>query len=162
MKVFVLSLLVLMLSVSPSSSDPQPKPPTLAEALRTLPVTSIGDGSVLLTVSAEQILPLPTPPPDPEMTMGGIELPPDVMTPDNLAAQYGRLPQRFGHVLALAPPTMTLLNTSPGLADLPISVLASQHPVPFFLGMLTREQLQQMSSTGLSGASGKSGILTVW
>jgi len=150
MKVFVLSLLVLMLSVSPSSSDPQPKPPTLAEALRTLPVTSIGDGSVLLTVSAEQILPLPTPPPDPEMTMGGIELPPDVLTPDLLAAQYGRLPQRFGHVLALAPPTMTLLNTSPGLADLPISVLASQHPVPFFLGMLTREQLQQMSSTGLA------------
>ncbi len=143
-------LFLVLLLVRPGCSDPITRPPTLAAALRTLPTTSVGDGSVLLTVSPERVLPLPTPPPAPEMTTGGIEMPPDVLTPDILAAQYGRLPFRFGHVLALAPPTMTLLNTSPALADLPFSVLASQHPMPFFLGMLTREQLRQMSTTGLA------------
>ena len=47
---------------------------------------------------------------------------------------------------------MTVLNTSPALADLPLSTLASQHPTPFFIGSLTADQLRQMGTTGLAAA----------
>ncbi len=116
-----------------------------------MPDALVGDGSILLTVQPEQIMPAPNAiSPAPEFTPNGVELPPDVPTPQSIAAQYGRLPQWFGHVLAIAPPTMTILNTSPALANLPLSVLASQHPIPFLVGMLTPQQLQQMASTGLA------------
>lgn len=150
MKVPVLSLLLLMLLLARVSSDPNPRPLSLAKALHAMPAESVGDGSVVLTVSPERIMPQSSPPTAPQTTVSGIELPPDIPTPENVAVQYGRLPQWFTHVLAIAPPTMTVLNTSPALADLPLSVLAEQHPIPFLLGMLTPEQLQQMSATGLA------------
>jgi len=66
--------------------------------------------------------------------------------------QYGRLGGWFGHVYALAPPTMTVLNTSPALADLPLGDLAGQHPETYLLGLLTEDQLRQMGTTGLAYA----------
>ena len=56
MKDHALSFLVLMPLAARISSDPNPKTRSLAEALQALPATSIGDGSVLLTVSAKQVL----------------------------------------------------------------------------------------------------------
>lgn len=139
----------LTADAAPEAAAP-PRIVSLSDALRAMPAASVGDGSVLLTVQPERIMPAPGPASIPETTPAGVELPPDVPTPDNIAAQYGRLPQWFGHVLALAPPTMTVLNTSPALADLPLSVLAGQHPIPFLLGTLTPQQLQQMAGAGLA------------
>ena len=45
---------------------------------------------------------------------------------------------------------MTVLSSNPARADLPLSVLASQHPTPFLIGSLTPEQLRQMAGEGLA------------
>ena len=74
-------------------------------------------------------------------------------TPATLAAAItGARCKSFSHVIVLAPPTMTVLNTDPSLADVPLAQLAGQHPLPFLLGTLTQGQLQQMSATGLGFA----------
>lgn len=131
------------------------KPVSLAGALAAMPDTSVADGSVVLTVQPDEVLPADAPPGPALPDAPPADLPtPDstVPTPDSIAARYGRLFQVFSHVLALAPPIMTVLNTDPALADVPLAQLAGQHPMPFLLGTLTQGQLQQMSTTGLGFA----------
>ena len=144
--------LLLPLCLLPSGALAQQSPPapalaSLAQALGAMPASSVGDGAVALTVGAQGIRPAPLPPP-PEADAGLPENP--IPTPQSLAAQYGRLGGWFGHVYVLAPPTMTVLSSNPALADLPLSVLASQHPTPFLIGSLTPEQLRQMAGEGLA------------
>ena len=150
------SLRLLLLScLLPSSAPAQqavpgpPAPPvvTLAQALQAMPAASVGDGSVALTVGAERVPPALLPPPTgAEADLLGNPIP----TPQLLAAQYGRLGGWFGHVYALAPPTMTVLSSNPALADLPLSLLAAQHPTPFLIGSLSEDQLRRMSTEGLA------------
>ncbi len=144
-----LLLLACLLPSSALAQQPAPGPPgppllTLAQALRAMPAASVGDGAVVLTVSPERVMPAPPSdtPADP--------LDNPIATPQSLAAHYGRLGGWFGHVYALAPPTMTVLNTSPALADLPLSLLASQHPTPFLIGSFSADQLRQLATTGLA------------
>ena len=130
-----------------------------------MPPTSVAEGSVVLAVLSQALLRPPAARPIPgEVPVAG-EAPADaapppaeaappveeaVPTPEGIAARYGRTGQWFGHVFAVAPPTMTVLNTSPALADLPLSLLASQHPTPFLIGSFSPAQLRQMASGGLA------------
>jgi len=147
------SLLLLCLLCLPARlhadglTSPAPASPTLAQALQALPAASVGEGAVALTVSPERVM--PAPPSAPSDAEAGVPDNP-TPTPQSLAALYGRLGGWFGHVYALAPPTMTVLNTSPALADLPLSLLASQHPTPFLIGSFSSEQIRQMATTGLA------------
>jgi hypothetical protein len=135
------------LAQQPAPGPPSQRPASLAQALRAMPPASVGDGAVALTVSPERVLPAPAPPPsDGEAALPNAPIP----TPQSLADRYGRLGGWFGHVYALAPPTMTVLSSNPALADLPLSVLASQHPMPFLIGSLSQEQLRQMGTAGLA------------
>jgi len=139
-------LLCLLWPASRLLAQAAPAPISLADALKAMPVASVGDGSVALTVGAERVTPMPPPPQDAQDAL------PDnpIATPQSLAVQYGRLGGWFGHVYALAPPTMTILNTSAALADLPLSMLASHHPLPFLVGTLTADQVRLMGTTGLA------------
>ena len=141
-------LLCLLWPASRLLAQAAPAPISLADALKAMPVASVGDGSVALTVGAERVTPMPPPPQDAQDAL------PDnpIATPQSLAVQYGRLGGWFGHVYALAPPTMTVLNTSPALADLPLGDLAGQHPETYLLGSLTPEQLRQAGTGGLAYA----------
>lgn len=154
-RVFCLALLFLPLgavSADAPAAPPAPHPPSLANALAAMPDTSVADGSVVLTVSPD-ILPAPPPadtstPDAPAADDSGV-----VQTPGTLADRYGRSLQVFSHVLALAPPTMTVLNTDPALAELPLGRLAGQHPETYLLGSLTPAQLKQAgTTTGLAYA----------
>ena len=111
-------------------------PPTLAAALAALPPTEFAPGSVYLCVGADKIPPVKAPVPlaDPL---------------DNTLAAYGQVPQFFVHVAALAPTTMTVLNTSPDLRHLPLARLAQQEPLSFLVSSLSPAQLQQLAGPGL-------------
>jgi hypothetical protein len=78
--------------------------------------------------------------------------PPDMGAPEGIAAAYGLVPQWIGHLLAIAPATMTVLNTDPGLSELPLDQLESMHPIPPLLGSLTNEQFGLLATTGLGMA----------
>ncbi len=144
-----LALLLLPLRIAwadtPAASVPPPV--TLADALTAMPDASVADGSVVLTVSSEKVLPAPMPADAPAPDDSAA-----VQTPETLADRYGRSLQVFSHVLALAPPTMTVLNTDPALATLPLGQLAGQHPETYLLGSLTPAQLRQVGTTGLAYA----------
>ena len=118
-----------------------------ARAQQPLPASSVGDGAVARAVGAGEIMPAPSPSP-PETDAGLPENP--IPTPQSIATRYGRMGGWFGHVYALAPPTMTVLSSNPALADLPRSVLASQHPTPFLIGSFSAEQLRQMAGERLA------------
>ena len=78
--------------------------PTLAQALAALEAPK---QDLFLTVGADKILlPPDAPPPDPSDR------------PGQVGAAYGRLVRDFGGVTALAPPTMVVLNTRPGVPNL--------------------------------------------
>lgn len=151
---FLPYLALLLLPLDTVWADaPAPPPATLSEALAAMPDTSAPDGSVVLTVSPD-ILPAP-PPAD---TSAPDSPPPDdsglVQTPGTLAYHYGRTLQVFSHVIALAPPAMTVLNTDPSLAELPLGRLAGQHPETYLLGSLTLAQLTQAgTANGLAYAA---------
>lgn len=120
---------------------------SLADALAAMPDTSVADGSVVLTVGPGQVTPLPVPADAPTSDIAV------VLTPQALAEQYGWTLQVFSHVVALTPPTMTVLNMDPALAALPLGRLAGQHPETYLLGSLTSAQLKQAgATTGLAYA----------
>ena len=120
-----------------------PKNVTLADALRALPQSRLPDHGVALTVAPEHVL-LPA-----SVQKSADEAPPDVVTLETIIAAYNRSAQAFGHVIALAPPTMTVLNTDPALANVPLADLVQKNPLPFLLGTLTEAQLQLLGTTGL-------------
>lgn len=146
-----LPCLLLILLPSGVWADPPaptaPHPPSLVDALAAMPDASVADGSVVLTVGPDKAAPAPmpadAPPPDTSII---------VETPETLAGRYGRTLQVFSHVLALAPPTMTVLNTDPALAELPLGRLAGQHPETYLLGSLSPAQLKQAGTAGLAYA----------
>jgi hypothetical protein len=142
-----LSLLAGRVCAQIPPTPPAPHPVSLAAALAAMPDTSVADGSIVLTVQPDQFLPVPADPAEDAADM--MPMPDTVPTPETLAARYGRSFQIFSHVIALAPPTMTVLASNPAIADLPLSTLAVQHPMPFLLGTLTQAQLQQMGTVGL-------------
>ena len=148
---FLPCLALLLLPFGAASADtpavPASHPPSLADALAAMPDASVADGSVVLTVSPDEVTPLPTPADAPPPDYSGI-----VQTPETLAGRYGQTLQVFSHVLALAPPTMTVLNTDPALAALPLGQLAGQHPETYLLGSLSPAQLKQARSAGLAYA----------
>ena len=167
---FVSCLLLLpfaLLADAPPPPAAPPRPASLVNDLQTMPTTSVAEGSVVLTVLSPALLRPPAPRPAPAGQEPPAAAPPPeeaipapeetvtapleaVATPEGIAAKYGRAGQWFGHVFAVAPPTMTVLNTSPALADLPLSLLASQHPTPFLIGSFSPAQLRQMATTGLA------------
>ncbi len=143
-----LCLLAPRLSAQVAPAAPAPLP--LTEALRTLPAGSVLPGTVVLSVDAAKVLPLT---PEELAASGQDALPAGVPeTPSSLAVEYGRTGRVFGHVFALAPPTMTVLNPDPAATEFPVSVLARQRPLPYLLGTLTDSQMQRLGMGGLSWA----------
>ena len=101
------ALFLLVLAFLPVAAPA--KPVTLAAALAAVRPP---EGEIVLAVAAEKTrLPAGEAPP-----AGGASV-------NETAAAFGRITQDFGPVTAVAPPTMTLLNTAPGTpniyADLP-------------------------------------------
>lgn len=93
----VLFLASALLALPADTQTAKPKL-TLAQALKTLPAAD----TLVLTVGAEKVT-LPD----------GIEPPPTGASAGDIAAAFGEITQRFGAVTAIAPATMTLLNTQP-------------------------------------------------
>lgn len=139
-----------LLAQAAPAAPKAPAPVTLTDALRTLPAGSVLPGTAVLSVDAAKVV-LLTPE---EMARSGQEALPEGVpeTPSSLAAEYGRTGRVFGHVFALAPSTMTVLNTDPNLASLPLGALAGQHPEMYLLGTLTPAQFRQVAGTGLAWA----------
>ncbi len=135
---------------APPPPPKAPAPVTLTDALRTLPIGSVLPGTAVLSVDAAKVVPL-TPE---EMAKSGQEALPEGVpeTPSSLAVEYGRTGRVFGHVFALVPPTMTLLNPDPAATQFPVSVLAQQRPLPYLLGSLTETQMQRLGAGGLGWA----------
>ncbi len=133
-----------------------PAPVTLARDLQALPSSAVEKGIVVLTVSPGSVTPVPPSTeaaPSPGAAAQKAPAPePPVTNLESIVAYYGRVQTRFGHVAALAPPTMTVLNTSPSLAVLPLGQFAGQHPETYLLGSLTPEQLRQVGGSGLAYA----------
>ena len=131
---------------APSAAASPAASADLGSSLLGLPAAAVGAGNVVLTVSPKTVLPVPAPTPD---SVSPTLAPP---TLENTADRYGRLETWFSRVCAVAPPAMTVLNTSPALADLPLGSLAGQHPETYLLGSLTPEQLRQAGGPGLAYA----------
>ena len=72
-----------------------------------------------------------------------------VSGPEAVANAYGYVPQWFGHILAITPPAMTVLNTDPSLSELPLNELATASPQQFLLRSLTQAQFTLLATTGL-------------
>lgn len=111
--------------------------PTLAAALAASPPRT----GVVLAAGAE-----------------GVPLPKEALPPDSrssaseIADAYGRLAQRFGAVTAVAPPTMTLLNTAPGEPNI-YAGMPALDALTLLLATLSDTQWQALTSdTGLAVA----------
>lgn len=100
MRIACLLLLTFALPADAQMAKPAAPPKlTLAQALQALPPPADG---LLLAVAAEKVT-LP----------GNAEPPPAGAAVGDIAAAFGSITQRFGTVTAVAPATMTLLNTQP-------------------------------------------------
>ena len=144
------TLLFLAPRLSAQVAPVTPAPLPLTDALRTLAAGSVLPGTVVLSVDAATVVPLT---PEERAKAGQEALPEGVLeTPSSLAVEYGRTGRVFGHIFALAPPTMTLLNPDPAATQFPVSVLAHQRPLPYLLGSLTDTQVQRLGAGGLAWA----------
>ena len=111
-----LFLFLLALTFSPAMAPaqdaappPAGKPVTAREGTLAVVLAAVKppEGQVALVVSAEQtVLPPGAAPPEAGAPLGQV------------AEAFGRITQDFGNVTAVAPPTMTLLNTAPGTPDI--------------------------------------------
>ena len=115
-----------------------PAPPTLAQALAG---AAPSKEELFLTVSPERVtLPAEAVPPQKDDSVSVI------------GQAYGRIRRDFGGVTALAPPTMTLLNTQPGTPD-PYDGIPPNDALKMLLASLGDSQWKALTSeTGL-GAS---------
>lgn len=137
----LLTLLVNLCIFTSALAAPPAAPQSLAAALAALPPAEFAAGSVYLCVGADKIVPVKVP---------AALLPTGDLDPlDATLMAYGQAPQFFVHVAALAPATMTVLNTSPDLLHLPLSQLAQQEPLSFLVSSLSPAQLQQLAGPGL-------------
>jgi len=114
--------------------SPTPEARTLAQALAALPPPK---QDLFVSVGADRVvLPPGAPPPDPDSR------------PNQVGAAYGRLSRDFGGVMALAPPTMVVLNTRPGVPD-PYNGMPPEDALKLLLAGLTPPQWAAL--TGPSG-----------
>jgi len=137
-------------SASPAASSSPPQ--TLAQAMAALPGDVLGNGRVMMAVYGRMV-PSPKPPQtafDPNAPQPSSDALVDPL--DRIAVDYNRSILTFGHVTAIAPKTMVILNTSPDLGNVPFTQLAGQRPLPFLLGTLTADQLHLLATSGLGFA----------
>ena len=79
-----------------------------------------------------------------------VPLPKDALPPKKgdeaalVATAYGRITQEFGDVTAIAPPTMTLLNTEPGIPN-PYDGMPPADALKMLLGTLTGPQWKALT-----------------
>lgn len=120
--------------LSLAGGPPAPRP-TLAQALAALEPPK---QDLFLTVGADKVLlPPGEPPPDP------------TDRPGTVGAAYGRLARDFGGVMALAPPTMMVLNTHLGVPD-PYAGLPAEDALKLLLAGLSPPQWAALTGeTGL-------------
>lgn len=114
-----------------------PPPPLLAQALAALPPPR---QDLFLTVGADRVsLPPDAAPPDPDSR------------PGQVGAAYGRLARDFGGVMALAPPTMVVLNPRPGVPD-PYDGMPADEAFKLLLAGLNPLQWDALTSENGLGA----------
>ena len=122
---------------------PAPKPATLADALAAARPPEVG---IALAVGADNMpLPKDAPLPRPGATLGEV------------AAAFGRLTRHFGDVTAVAPPTMTVLNTSPGTPNI-YDGMPPEDALKLLCASLTPGQWQALAGErglGLSDLTGQ-------
>ncbi len=131
--------LLLLVSLTTGAQTPPPAPkPTLATALAAAVPPAQG---VALTVDA-----------------GNINLPKDAEMPGPrtgvtvVGETFGRVVRRFGAVTAIAPPTMTVLNTAPSNAN-PFDGMPTYDAFKLFAASLTDSQWQSLISEQGLGVS---------
>ena len=115
--------------VRPAFAAPAPAAPSLASVLATVKQPT---GGVVLTVGAAQC-PLPS----------GELLPSPDSSVQAVAGTFHRITRVFGTVTAIAPPTMTLLNTRPVNANI-YDGMPPQDAMKFLAASLTPGQWQQL------------------
>ena len=115
-----------------------PPPPTLAASLSSARFPD--DGGVVLAVDPDKVA-LPK----------DAALPDAGASPAEVAGAYGRTAQGFGLVTAIAPPTMTVLNTAPVSAG-PFVGLPSEQALVLLLGSLSAAQWKQVTGERGLGA----------
>lgn len=135
------ALLGLLGEAVRADEPPAPTPPTLASTPPTL-AQSLADAEppkadLLLTVGAEKVA-------LPKEAM----LPPKGAETAAVVVTYERITEEFGDVKAIAPPTMTLLNTDPGTPN-PYDGMPPADALKMLLGTLTNAQWK-----ALTGAEG--------
>ena len=134
----LLGLLDLLSPAVGADKLPAPTPPTLAQALAD---AEPPEAVLLLTVGAEQVA-LPK-----EAVM-----PPKGTEVAVVASTYERITQEFGDVKAIAPPTMTLLNTDPGTPN-PYDGMPPADALKMLLGTLTDAQWKALTGSQGLGIS---------
>lgn len=145
-----LALLLLPLAALAADAPPpvaarRAEPPTLATALAQAEVPK---RDVYLAVGAERTR-LP-------MAEGPVELPPPGATIAQVAGVFGRILDGFETVTAIAPPTMTLLNTAPGTPN-PFDGIPKGDAFKLLLGSLNDTQWGALTSDRGLGASDLAG-----
>jgi len=127
-------LLLLPPSVRSDAPPPSASPPTLAQALAAAPPPK---EDVYLAVAADKVLLRPG------------AAPPQKDDPASQVAQsYGRIIHEFGGVMAVAPPTMTVLNTNPDTPN-PYNGMPPGDALKLLLASLSDAQWKTL--TGMSG-----------
>lgn len=128
------SLSLLPLLIRADALPPPAPPPTLAQALAE---AETPHEDVYLTVAADRVALAPD------------AVPPQKDTPvPFVAAAYDRLAWTFGGVVALAPPTMTVLDTEPGTSN-PYDGMPPADLLKLLLGSLSDAQWRAV--TGQAG-----------
>lgn len=122
-----------------AGEPPPPPSPTLALALADAEPPK---ADLLLTVGAETVA-------LPKETL----MPPKGSEAALVAATFDRVTQEFGDVKAIAPPTMTLLNTDPGTPN-PYDGMPPADALKMLLGTLTDAQWKALTGSEGLGFSG--------
>lgn len=131
-------VLLTVFSAGQASAAPAPAPPNLASALTSIKQPA---GGIILTVGAAQY---PLPPdetlPTPDASLQGV------------VNTFHKTLRTFGAVTAIAPPTMTLLNTRPVNANI-YDGMPPQDAMKFLAASLTQGQWQQLKGNQGLGLS---------
>jgi len=120
-------------------------PATLAAGLNALPPSSFSSDQLVITVQPDQVHHFV----DPSEASDGQQAPPDLTSLDAVLRYFGQTNHDFGHVSAIAPATMTLLNPHPAPLQASSANLPMSEGLKHLLGSLSAEQLQQLGTHGL-------------
>ncbi|MCA1597220.1 MAG: hypothetical protein LC772_12475, partial [Chloroflexi bacterium] len=128
------TMLVIAATGAPAAAQVSPAAPPENVDLAAALAAARPAAGVALSVDAQSVtLPANAPPPGPGASWEAV------------GAAYGRLVKRFGSVAAVAPPTMTLLNSAPQMPDL-ATTISSGTALQILLGELMPEQWQKLTS----------------